>query len=96
MVIRAEVGDRPDVSVLVGDLGGVSSSSSSGLVRDIVDAVVVVDLAIGIHYGRFVSFMGETILLQMAFLFAVSADDIGVPDRGKGGSNLVAGLVVVL
>jgi hypothetical protein len=98
MVIRAEVGDQPDVSFLVGDLGRVSSSSGSWLVRDIVDAVVLIDLAIGVHHGHFVSLMGETILLQMVFLFAVSADDVEVPDRGGGGggASLVAGLAIVL
>jgi hypothetical protein len=91
MVIRAGVGDQPNVGVLVDGLCVmISSSGSGGLVRYIVDMVVLVNLAIGFHHWSLVSFAGEAIFLQMVFLFALPADHVGVPDRGGGGAGLVA------
>jgi hypothetical protein len=52
MVIGAEIGNRPDVSILVGNLSG---AGSSGLVSDVVDAVVLIGFAIGIDHGAIVS-----------------------------------------
>ncbi len=94
MVVWAEVGDQPDVGVLIDSLGGVSSGSGgSGLIRDIVDVVVLVDFAIGIHHRCFVSFASKAIFLQMAFLLAESADNVGVPDGG--GMSLVVAVALV-
>ncbi len=99
-MVWAEDGNQPDVSILVDGLGLVSSGSGDGgLVRDVVGTVVLVDFAVGIHHGCFVSFASKTIFLQMAFLLTVSADNVGVPDHGGGASlvvAVVAGLAVVL
>jgi hypothetical protein len=71
-----------------------SSSGSGVLVGDIVDAIAVlvlilVRLAISIHHGGLVPLAGEAVLLEMAFLLAISAGCVGVPDGGVG-----AGLIV--
>ncbi len=96
MVIRAEVGDRPNEGVLLAGLGsGLSSSSSSSsrLLGDIVDAIVLVlvlvRLAIGVHHGGLVPLTGKAVLLQMTFLLAVSAGSVRV-SNGGGGAGLVA------
>ena len=97
MVIRAEVSERTYEGIFVSGVGsGASSSGSWGgssrtLVGDVVDAVVLVRLAVGIHHGGLVSFAGKTIFLQMPLFLAVSASGVGVPQDGVG-----AGLVVVV
>jgi len=97
MVVQAEVGDQPDMSVLVDDLGRVSSrSGGGGLVRDVVDTVVMIYLAIVVHHGCLVSLAGETKFLQMAFLLTVSADSVGVPDCGGGACLVVAVIVLAI
>ena len=96
MMIRAEVSERAYEGVFVSGFGCRASSSSSGwsgssgtLVGDVVNAVVLVRLAIGVHHGSFVSFAGETIFLQVALFLAVSAGGVGVPQGGVG-AGLVA------
>ncbi len=64
-----------------------SSSSSRVLISDIVDAIAVlvfVRLAVGVHHGGLVPLAGKAVLLEMAFLLAVSAGRVGVPDGGVG------------
>ncbi len=96
MMIRAEVSERANEGIFVSGLGGRAGSSggrsgSSGtLVGDIVDAVVLVRFAIGVHHGGLVSFAGETIFLEVALFLTVSANGVGVPQGGAG-----AGLVAV-
>ena len=96
MMVRAEVSERTNECVLVSGLGGRAGSSggwsgSSGtLVGDIVNMVVLVWFAIGVHHGGLVSFAGETIFLEVALFLTVSANGVGVPQGGVG-----AGLVAV-
>ena len=96
-MIRAEVSERTYEGIFVSGFGSRAGSSSgwsgsSGtLVGDVVNAVVLVRLAVGVHHGGFVSFAGETIFLQVALFLAVSASGVGVPQGGVG-----AGLVVAI
>jgi hypothetical protein len=88
------------LSSLVAGLGSrLSSSSSSGLFSNIVDTIVLVlvGLPVGVHHGGLVPLAGEAVLLEVAFLLAISAGRIQVPDGG-GGASLIAvvALVVVL
>ena len=74
---------------------GASSSGSWGgssrtLVGDVVDAVVLVRLAVGVHHGGFVSLTGETIFLQVPLFLAISASGVGVPQDGVGAGLVVA------
>ena len=103
-MVRAEVSERTNESVLVAGLGGRASSSSGrsgssrALVGDVVDAVsvlVLVRLTIGVHHGGLVSFAGETIFLKVALLLTVSANGVGVP-QGGAGAGLVAGETFLL
>ena len=95
-MIRAEVSERAYEGIFVSGFGCRASSSSgwsgsSGtLVGDIVNAVVLVRLAIGVHHGGFVSFAGETIFLQVALFLAISASGVGVPQGGVGAGLVVA------
>ena len=64
MVVRAEVSERTYEGVLVSGVGGGASSgggwggSSRTLVGDVVDAVVLVRLAVGVHHGGLVPSCG--------------------------------------
>ncbi len=78
--------------VLVDDLG----LAGSGLVSNVVDAVILVGFAIGIDHGRVVSLVSETLFLQVSFLVAVPADDVEVPGAAGAGLAIVAGLAFVL
>ena len=97
MVVRAEVSERTYEGIFVSGVGsGASSSGGWGgsgrtLVGDVVDAVVLVRLAIGVHHGGFVSFAGKTIFLQVPLFLAISASGVGVPQDRVG-----AGLVVAI
>ena len=97
MMIRAEVSERTYEGIFVSGFGGRAGSSSgwsgsSGtLVGDVVNAVVLVRLAVGVHHGGFVSFAGETIFLQVPLFLAISASGVGVPQDCVG-----AGLVVAI
>jgi hypothetical protein len=93
MVVWAEVGDGADEGVLIAGLRSwLGRSSGGGLLGDVVDAVVLVlvGLAVGVHHGGLVPLTGEAVLLEMAFLLAISAGSIGVSD-GSGGAGLVVG-----
>ncbi len=68
---------------------------SNWLVGDIVDAVVLlVRFTIGVDHWSLVAFAGETILLQMSFLFAVSAFSVGVTKLRWAVVTLVVAVVV--
>ena len=68
---------------------------SSRLVGDVVDAVVLlVGFAIGVDHWSLVAFPGETIFLQMSFLFAVSAFSVGVTKLRRAVVTLVVAVVV--
>ncbi len=77
------------------------SSGGGGLLSDIVDAVVLVlvlvGLAIGIHHWSFVPLAGEAVLLEVALFLAVPAGSVRV-SHGGGGAGLVvaAGAVAVV
>ena len=96
MVVRAEVSERTYEGVFVSGIGsGASSSSGWGgssrtLVGDVVDAVVLVRLAVGVHHGGLVSFAGKTIFLQVPLFLAVPAGGVGVPQDGVGAGLVVA------
>jgi hypothetical protein len=74
------------MGVFVGDLdlGGCR------LVSDIVDAVVLVGLAVGVDHGSIVSLAGEKLLLQVPLLVAVPADDVWVSGAAGVGLAVVA------
>jgi len=69
MVVRAEVSERTYEGIFISGVGsGAGSSGSWGgssraLVGDVVDAVVLVRLAVGVHHRGLVSFAGKTIFL---------------------------------
>ncbi len=68
---------------------------SSWLVSDVVDAVILlVGFAVGVDHWSLVAFAGETILLQMSFLFAVSAFSVGVTKLHRAVVTLVVAVVV--
>ena len=96
MVVRAEVSERTYEGVFISGVGsGASSSGSWGgssrtLVGDVVDAVVLVRLAVGVHHGGLVSFAGKTIFLQVPLFLAVPASGVGVPQDGVGAGLVVA------
>ena len=96
MMIRAEVSERTYEGIFVSGVGsGASSSGSWGgssrtLVGDVVDAVVLVWLAVGVNHGGFVSLTGETIFLQVPLFLAISASGVGVPQDGVGAGLVVA------
>ena len=82
MVVGAQVGDCPHVGVLVLWLGLVV------LFGHVVDAVVVIGLALGIHHWSVVSFAGVALLLNVPLFLTVAAQDVGVP--GSIGAALVS------
>ena len=70
---------------------------SSWLVGDVVDAVVLlVRFAIGIDHWSLVAFPGETIFLQMSFLFAISAFSVRVAKLCRAVVTLVVTVVVTV
>ena len=95
-MIRAEVSERTYEGIFVSGFGSrVGSSSgwsgSSGtLVGDVVDAVVLVRLAVGVNHGGLVSFTGKTIFLQVALFLTISASGVGVPQDRVGAGLVVA------
>ena len=70
---------------------------SSWLVGDVVDAVVLlVRFAIGVDHWSLVAFPGETIFLQMSFLFAISAFSVRVAKLCRAVVTLVVTVVVTV
>jgi hypothetical protein len=88
MVVRAEVGDRPDEGVLVGGFR-LMKVTIGRLVGHVVDTVGFVRLAVGIHHRGVSSPEREALLLAVPLFVAVPADDVGV------GGSVVTGLTVV-
>ncbi len=88
MVVRVEVGDRPDEGVFVGGLR-LTRVAVGGVVAHVVDAVGFIQLAVGVHHGSLISFAGKTLLLAVPLFVAVPADNVGV------GGSVVTGLAVV-
>jgi hypothetical protein len=88
MVVRVEVGDRPDEGILV-DGFRLMRVAIGGLVDHIVDLVGLLRLAIGIHHGGISSPAREAFFLTVPLFVAVPADDVGV------GGSAVAGLAIV-
>ena len=97
MVIRAEVSERTYEGIFVSGVGsGASSSGGWGgsgrtLVGDVVDAVVLVRFAVGVHHGGLVSFAGKTIFLQVSLFLAVPASGVGVSQDGVGAGFVAVG-----
>jgi hypothetical protein len=71
MVIWAQVGDSTHVGILVLGLGVVL------LLHYVVDHGFV-SLAIGINHRSSISAAGVTLALHVSFLFAITADNVGV------------------
>ncbi len=70
---------------------------SGWLVGDVVDAVVLlVRFAIGVDHWGLVAFPGETIFLQIPFLFAISAFGVGVTKLCRAVVTLVVMVVVAV
>ncbi len=70
---------------------------SGWLVSDVVDAVVLlVGFAMGVDHWSLVAFAGETIFLQMSFLFAISAFSVGVTKLCRAVVTLVVTVVVAV
>ncbi len=72
MVVGAQVGNGPHVSFFVFLLGLF-------VLGHIVDPVVVIGLAVGIHHWSFVSLTGATFLLHVPFLLTSATHDVGIP-----------------
>ncbi len=72
MVIQAEVGDRPDVGILVDNflLAGIAG----GLVSHIVDMIGFLPLTIGINHRSIIPLTREEFFLQVSLFVAVPAD----------------------
>ncbi len=69
--------------------------SSSWLVSDVVDAVVLlVGFTIGVDHWSLVAFPGEAIFLQVFFLLAVPAFSVGVTELRRAVVTLVVTVVV--
>ncbi len=90
-MVGGEVGNRPNMGVLVDNL----RLAGSRLVGDIVDTVGLVGFAIGVNHGSIVSLARKTFFLQVSILVPVPADDVGVPGTVGTGLAIVAGRVVV-
>jgi len=69
MMVGAQVGDGPHLGILVLLLG-------LAVLGHIIDTIVI-RLAPGIHHWGLVLLAGVTVLLHVAFLFAVAAHDVG-------------------
>ncbi len=102
MVIRAEIGNWANEGVLLSSLrSGVShgGGSGGGLLSDIVDAVVLVLVLVGlateVHHGGLVPFAGKAVLLEVPLFLAVPAGSVGVSHGGEG-AGLVAAVATVV
>jgi hypothetical protein len=74
MVIRAQIGDNPNVRIFVlgpGLIHGVV------LLGDVVDAALIL-FAVGVHHGSTISAAGVALTLHVPLLLAIAADHIGV------------------
>jgi hypothetical protein len=76
MVIRAEVGDRPDVGVLVVGIG--LAGIVVGPVSHVVDPIGLIGFAVGVDHGSVGPSTGEALFLGLSLFVAVPADDVGV------------------
>ena len=74
MVIRAQIGDSPDMSLLI---LGLRLTSSVLLLGHIVDPALVL-FAIGIDHWRSVSTAGVAFTLHVPLLLAIAANHVGV------------------
>ncbi len=98
MVIRTQIGNSPDVGILIlgpGLFFGVL------LLGHVVDAALVL-LPIGVHHGSSVTSARVTLSLHVPLFLAVSTNDVGVAgpvaaDRGgvQGGAGAAAGVLVM-
>jgi hypothetical protein len=90
MVVRAQIGNSPNVRIFV---LGPSLIHGVVLLGNVVDAALIL-FAVGVHHGGTVSAAGVALTLHMPFLLAIMADHVGVAgaiaaewghvDRGGG------------
>jgi hypothetical protein len=97
MVIRAQIGNSPNVGLLV---LGLRLFSSIILLGHVVDAALVF-LPVGVNHGSSISSAGVTFSLHMPLFLTVAAYYVGVTgpiaaDRGgvHGGASVAAGVLV--
>ncbi len=97
MVIRAQIGNSPNVGLLV---LGLRLISSVILLGHVVDTALVF-LPIGADHGSSITLAGVTLSLHMPLFLAVAAYYVGVvgpiaADRGgvHGGAGAAAGVLV--
>ncbi len=79
-MVGVDVGNGPHLSVFVLLFRLVV------LLGHVVNAVVVISLAIGIHHWGLISLTGATFLLHVPFLLAIAAQNVWVP--GSIGATL--------
>ena len=94
MVIRAQIGDSPDMSFLI---LGLRLSSGGLLFGHVVDPALVL-LAIGVNHWRSVSTAGVAFALHVSFFLTISTHDVGVPGpvaADRGGVHGCGGVAVV-
>ncbi len=73
MMVGAEVGHCPHQGILILLLGLFV------LFSHVVDAIVFIGLALGIHHWSIVSFAGVTLLLHVLLFLAIATRNVGIP-----------------
>ena len=94
MVIRAQIGDSPDMSLLI---LGLRLTSSVLLLGHVVDPALIL-LAVGVDHWRSVSTAGVAFALHVSFFLTVSTHDVGIPGpvaADRGGVHGGGGVAVV-
>jgi hypothetical protein len=90
MVIRAQIGDSPDVRILVLGLGLIYGVV---LLGDVVDAALIL-FAVSVNHWRSVSTAGVAFALHVSFLLTISTHDVGI--SGPVAADRAAFTVVVV
>ncbi len=91
MMVRAEVGNQPNMGILVPSFG---LAGGSRLASNAVDAVGLVPLPVSIDYWTMVPLTREAFFLQVPLFVAVPEDDIWVPGAAVVGLPIVVSRTV--
>jgi hypothetical protein len=95
MMIRAQIGDSPDMSLLI---LGLRLASSVLLLGHVVDPALIL-LAVGVDHWRSVSAARVALALHVSFLFTVATHYVGIPGpvaADRGGVHGCGGVAVVV
>ena len=95
MVIRAQIGDSPNVRILVLGLGLIHGVV---LLGDVVDAALIL-FAVGVNHWCSVSTAGVAFALHVSFLFTISTHNVGISGpvaADRGGVHGCGGVAVVV